>query len=132
MPVVKDIESDIKTAKKMRLPWWGVLCVFVGSLFVAWLFDSLGRFNLALPLLNGFFTVGFVVALKWKLRTQPWFWIAVIGMAGVLAALILNIPWTTNWVPASAIAGVDTLGFLVMLTVLDAVNAFITRRNADQ
>ena len=26
------LDSDIKAAKKMRLPWWGVLCVIIGAM----------------------------------------------------------------------------------------------------
>jgi hypothetical protein len=52
MPLVNEIKGDIKAAKKMRLPWWGVLCLIFGSLPIYWLFDHWGRLSIALPALN--------------------------------------------------------------------------------
>lgn len=39
MSLVDDVRGEIKTAKKLRLPGWGVLCVIIGSFLCAELFD---------------------------------------------------------------------------------------------
>ena len=67
MPLTNDIKSDIKAAKKLRLPWWGVLCLIFGSLLLYWLFDHFGRFDIALPTLVSIGMLGFVIAVKRKL-----------------------------------------------------------------
>jgi hypothetical protein len=58
------LDSDIKTAKKMRLPWWGVLCVILAAIPVAWLFDHLGRFDLAMPTMSSIAVLGLVIAIE--------------------------------------------------------------------
>jgi hypothetical protein len=39
--------------------------------------------------------------------------------------LILFIPWTTKWVPAATIAGIDTVDFCVLLAILAVVGKFV-------
>jgi hypothetical protein len=39
MQIANDIKNEVREAKKIRLPWWGVLCVIIGSLPIFWLFD---------------------------------------------------------------------------------------------
>jgi hypothetical protein len=58
------LDSDIKTAKKMRLPWWGVLCVILAAIPVVWLFDHLGRFDLAMPTMSSIAVLGLVIAIE--------------------------------------------------------------------
>ena len=66
MPLADEIKGDIRAAKKIRLPWWALLCLGIGSFLAAWLFDHLGKFNLVLPTLNCIFVLGFTVAVKVK------------------------------------------------------------------
>ena len=67
-----------------------MLCVLVGSLPLVWVFDHLGRFDLARPALYSIAMLA--IAIKWKLRRHVWFWITLV----VIVALILFVPWTTK------------------------------------
>jgi hypothetical protein len=75
--------------RKMRLPWWGVLCVILGGLPVLILFDYFGKFNLARPTLTSAVVVVVAIALRWKLKGHVWFWITMT----ILAALHVLIGW---------------------------------------
>jgi len=43
--LANDIRSEIKAAKKLRLPRWGVLCGMIGSFLCAWLLDNFGKLD---------------------------------------------------------------------------------------
>ena len=111
------IKRDIKAARKIRLSWQSLLLLGIGSFLVAWLLDQSGRLNLALPLMNSLFVLGFVISIKWEMRAYAWFWGATAIIAALLVALILLIPWGTRWVPAAAIAGVDSIGVCLMFAI---------------
>jgi len=118
MQVAKDIKDDVGAAQKLRLPGWGVVCLIGGALPLYWLFDHFGKLNIALPTLNCVATILLVVALKWRLRQHAWFWITMSVVAALHVPLILFVPWSTRWVPALAIAAVDSADLIVMLAVL--------------
>jgi hypothetical protein len=119
--LVDDIKGDIKAAKKIRLPWWGVSCLIIGSLPIYWLFDHFGGLSLALPTLNCVGMLGFAIAVKWKLRRHAWFWGTMAILAALHVPLILFVPWTTKWVPALAIAAIDSADLIAMLAILTIV-----------
>jgi len=123
-----DIKNDVKAAKKWRLRWRGLLCVAIGSLLITWLFDHLGRFDLARPSLFSTGIIAFTVGMKWKLRRYAWFWIIITIIVILHVALIVYVPWTTSWVPAAVSAGICTIDYLVMLTILDAIETFLQSR----
>ena len=129
MPLANEIKGDIKAARKIRLHWWGLLCLGIGSFLAAWLFDHLGRFDLVLPIINGILILGFVVAVKWKLRLHAWFWGTMTILAVLHVPLILFVPWTTKWVPAIAIAAIDSADLIVMLAILSLVRKFMDGPN---
>ena len=118
MPLADDIKNDAKAAKKMRLPWWGVLCGIIGSTLSAWLFDHFGRLDLALPTLIIIGTLGFAVVIKWKLRRRVWFWITMTAIMALHVPLILLVPWTTKWVPAPVLVPFCVADLIVMLAIL--------------
>jgi hypothetical protein len=120
-----DIKNDIRAAKKIWLPWWAVLCVMIGGGLGCWLFDHLGRFDLALPTMNGVAVFGFAIAVKRELSRRAWFWITMAVIAALHVPLILFVPWTTRWVPALAIAAIDSADFCVILTILSVVGKFM-------
>lgn len=128
----KDVRNDIKAAQKLRLPWWGVLCIAIGSLPFFLLFDRFGRLNIALPALNCIGVLAFVVAFKWKLRRSTWFWIVMTAIAGLHLALLLFIPWTTKWVPAIAIGAIDSVDFCIALWILAVVGKLVQRSKASE
>ncbi|MGO9863982.1 MAG: hypothetical protein ACLPLR_10265 [Terriglobales bacterium] len=125
MPLARDIKNNIKDAKKIRLPWWGVLCLIVGSLPIYWLFDHFGRLNIALPTLNCIAVLGLAIAVKWKLRRYVWFWGTMTILAALHVPLILFFPWTTRWVPAIAIAAIDSADLILMLPIISVVGRFM-------
>ncbi len=121
MSIADDIKSDIKAAKKIRLPWWAVLCLLVGGMPLPWLFDHFGKLNLMLPIWNSVAVLGFMLVLKRKLRRHAWFWITMAVLAALHVPLVLFIPWTTRWVPALVIAAIDSTDLIVMIAILAVV-----------
>ena len=116
----------------MRLPWWGVVGVIIGSLPIFWLFDHSGRLNLALPTLNFVGVLAFVIATKWKLRQRVWFWITMTIIVALHVPLILFVPWTTKWVPAIAIAAIDSADICAILAIVSVIGKFAEGPHAPQ
>jgi hypothetical protein len=121
------VDNDLKAAKQMRLPWWGVLCWMIGCAPIVWLFDHLGRFDLARPALYSIGVLGVAIAIKWKLRRHLWFWITMTVIAALHVPLILFVPWTTKWVPAIMIIPIGLADFYAMLAILSVVGKFVER-----
>jgi len=132
MLLANDVKGEIREAKKIRLPWWGVLLVIIGSLPIYWLFNHFGRLNIALPTLNGIGMLAFAIAVKWKLRRRAWFWITMAVIAALHVPLVLFVPWTTRWVPALAIAAIDSADLIVILTILSVVGKLVEGPNAPE
>src|SRR3954451_25209020 len=109
MSLANDVRGDIKSAKKLRLPWWGVVCLIIRSFLCASVFDNFGKLDLVLPILNSILVLGFMLVLKRKLWQYAWFWGIMAAIAGLHVPLILFVPWTSKWVPALAIAAIDSL-----------------------
>ncbi len=125
MPIARDVSADLKSARKMRLPWWALLCLLVFGMPLPWLFDRFGRLNLFLPVWNCAAVLGFMLALKRSLWPRAWFWVAMAIIAALHVALIVYVPWGTRWVPALAIAGIDSIDICAILWLLDAVGRFV-------
>ncbi len=125
MQLGNDIRNDIKTAKKVWLPWWGVLCWMIACALIVWPFYHSKRLDLALPTLNSIGVVGFVIAIKWKLRRNGWFWITMTIIAALHILLILLVPWTMKWFPAIAIAAIDSADFCVILGIIAVVEKLV-------
>ena len=127
MSLVDDVRGEITTAKSY-VPWWGVLCVVIGSYLCAELLDKLGKLDLVVPILNTVVVLGFMLALKRKLWQHAWFWVTMFLIALIHVPLILFVPWGTKWVPALAIAVIDSADFCLILWIISAVGKF----NGDQ
>jgi chromate transport protein ChrA len=121
MLLANDVRSDIKAAKKLRLPRWAILPGIVVAFLCAWLFDRFGRLNLMLPIWNSVAVLGLMFVLKWRLRRHAWFWITMTVIVALHVPLILFVPWGTRWVPAMAIAAIDSLDFCLILWILSFV-----------
>ena len=65
--------------------------------------------------------IGVVVAMRWKLRRNLWFWIALTLIAALHVPLILFVPWTTKWVPAIVIIPIAIADLYLMLGILSLV-----------
>jgi hypothetical protein len=125
MSIASDVKSDIKAAKKMRLPWWAVLCLLVFGMPLPWLFDHYGKLNLMLPIWNSVAVFGFMFVLKWRLKRRAWFWITMTVVVALHVPLILFVPWGTRWIPALAIAAIDSLDFCLILWILSFVGRLV-------
>ncbi len=57
------------------------------------LLNRLGRMDLFFPLLAVVAIVAGVLALTWRLRGRPWFWVALALVSVVHLVLIFRVPW---------------------------------------
>lgn len=121
MPMIQEVRDDIKEAKKIRLRLRAVLCWMAVCGAIELLLLHLGRFDLGLPTLNSIAVVGYTIALKRKLAHRAWFWITMTVLAALHVPLVLFVHWTTMWVPALAIAAIDSGDFILMLAILAVV-----------
>ena len=118
---MNEVKSDIKAAKKVCLPWWGVLCLLIGGMPLPWLLERFGRPNLMMPMWNSVAVLALIFALKRGLYRQTWFWLTMAVIAVLHVALVLFVPWTRLWVPALVIACIDSVDFCMMLWTLSVV-----------
>lgn len=132
MPIIQDIKNDIREAKKIRLPWWGLLLWMAGCGLIEWLLIDLGRFDLGLPALNSIAVVGFTIALKRKLGRHAWFWGTMAVIAALHVPLVLFVPWTSKWVPALVIAVIDSADFCLILWMIALVGKFMETPEASE
>jgi hypothetical protein len=114
--------------RQMRLPWWGVLCVILGTILLALLFVSSGRFDLARPSLISVAMIALVIVMRWKLRRHVWFWITMTFLAALHLPLICFVPWTTKWIPAFVMAPFGIADLYAMLWVLSVARKFTEKR----
>src|ERR1700761_8452372 len=125
MPLTNDVRDQIKEAKKLRMPGWAVVCVIIVSFLCARLFERFGKLNLVLPILCGIGVFGFMIAFKRKLWRHAWFWWTMVAIAALHVPLILFVPWGTKWVPALAIAVLDSADFCLILCILLVVERLV-------
>lgn len=118
--------------RKMRLPWWGVLCVILSALAVLILFDHFGQLALARPTMISAAVVVIAIAMRWRLKRHVWFWVTMIVFAALHVPLILFVPWTTKWVPALAIIPFGIADLFIMLWVLSVVGKFMKGPKASE
>jgi multisubunit Na+/H+ antiporter MnhG subunit len=111
--------------RKMRLPWWGVLCVILGALALLILFDHFGKLTLARPTMTSAAMLVIAIAMRWKLKGHGWFWMTMIVLAALHVPLVLLVPWTTRWVPAFLIIPIGMADLYLMLWVLSVVGKFM-------
>ena len=130
MQLANDVKSDIKAAKKLRMPGWAVVCGIIVSFLCAQLFDRFGKLNLVLPILNSIGVLGFMIAFKRKLWRHAWFWGTMAVIAALHVPLILFVPWGTKWVPALAIAVIDSADFCLILWILAVVGKLMGAQKA--
>src|SRR5215472_13237649 len=128
MPIVDDIKRDVAAAKQVRIPVWAYLPLIVAAFLVSWMFDHFGKLGEALPAINVIGMLGFVLVLKRKLMGRAWFWITMIAVAALHVLLVLFIPWTTKWVPALAIAVIDSLDVLAILALVAVIGRLVDGR----
>jgi hypothetical protein len=106
---------------EFRLGWRGVLCVMACTAIFSFLFDSLGHFELVLPVIFSSGVIAIAVAFRWQLRHHLWFWAVVAITVALHALVIVYQSWTTTWVPAAVLAGYMTVDLYVILVVISIV-----------
>ena len=116
----------------MHLPWWGLLCIIVGSAIAMLLFLYIGKQSLALPTCYSAAAVVLALAMRWQQTRYAWFWITMIIMASLHVPLILFVHWTTRWVPAFVIAPIAMADLYVMLAILSFVGNFMKGPKASE
>jgi hypothetical protein len=121
MSLANDVRSEIKAAKKIRLPGWAVLCLAIGTLLCLFLFDNFGKLDFVLPTMNSILVLGFMLGFKRKLWRHAWFWGTMAVITALHVPLILFVPWGSKWVPALAIAVIDSVDFCLILWILAVV-----------
>lgn len=129
--VEADLKNDLKVAKKIRPPWWGLLVVFVAVLFGAFVFDHFGILAFEPAILTSVLTFGFTIAVKWHLRRSAWFWVVMGALAALHVPLILFLPWS-KLIPSTGPSGpamtlMTTADLIVMLSILDVVARVVKR-----
>jgi hypothetical protein len=122
------MRSDLKVAKSIWLPWPALLVLGVLCLAIVLVCDHFGRLEMSLPLYNCILVFGLLFYLKWGLRRHPLFWGVMAVLAMLHAFLIWYIPWTSQWVPALAIASISSIDFCFMLWVLAATEILLGAR----
>lgn len=115
---------------QIRMPWWGVLGLFIATLIIFIVFDHYGRDNLTLPAMASGFVLGFTVGVKWKLRLLPWFWITMAVLVALHVIFLVFIPWTHEWVPAVVSALIASADVIIMLAVIDTIARLVRRAHA--
>lgn len=128
LPVDINFRRDLGAAKRIHLPWWMLLALALSAAFCAALFDHIGRIDLALPVMNSLVVFGYLIKLRWNLKTRIWFWGTMIVCAALHVPLMMSIPWTIKWVPPFAIATLDTVDFWVILAILSVIGRFMSER----
>jgi hypothetical protein len=125
--VIDDVRRDVSEARRLRAPWWALLCTGVAGVFGIWLFDTFKRPDLEMPVMSSVVIFGFVLALKRSRWRHVWFWATMAAIAALQASVILLVPWTTAWVPALVKACVGSVEVFLILWVL----AYVERLMAE-
>lgn len=130
MLLIDEVRKEIAAAKKLRIPWWGLVSIVIVTVPISWLFDRFGKLDVVLPTLNCVGVFVFLLVLKWRLRRHTWFWGTVTLLAALHVALILFVPWTSGWVPALLIAVIGSLDLCLMLWIVTIVRRFVEGRTS--
>ena len=130
MSQMNDLKREIQEARKLRLSWHTKLLIIVIGAPATFLFALYGRLELALPLMNIIGVLGLMIFFKWKLRKHAWFWATMAVIAALHVALVLFVPWETRWVPALAIAVIDSVDFCAMVWIISIVGDLVEGSNA--
>jgi O-antigen ligase len=124
---IRQLHDDLKRAKKWRLHWRGLLCVFIVSMPIIGLFYYFGRPDLARPTFVSVTALGFVIAVKWQLRERVWFCIMMAFFVMLHVLLVLSTSWPTEWVPAVVSIGAATIDIYALLAIVCLVEQFTER-----
>ena len=130
MSQIGQLKREIRGAKTLHLSWRIRLLIFLVAAPMTFLLALYGRLELALPSINVIGVLGLTIWFKWKLRDRAWFWITMTVIAALHVPLILLVPWSDGWVPAMAIAGIDSVDFCLMIWIVSTVGNLVASAKA--
>jgi hypothetical protein len=110
--------------RQMRLPLWAYPWVLGGFILLASMLHHFGKFALARPITFSVSIIGVTIAMRWKLKSEVWFWITMAFLTALHVPLILFIPWTTKWIPALVLVPIGIADLYAMLWVVSVVGRF--------
>jgi len=114
-------KQDKAELKRMRLPGWAFLPLFVIAFCAAGLFDHLGRPELMMPVLATVLAFVLILVVKRRLRHYVWFWATITVLAALHVVMLWLIPWTKKWVPAATATGIGIIDIFAMLGIISIV-----------
>ena len=114
--------------RKVRLPWWALLCMFFGAILLMFFFDHFGKLTLARPFFCSIAVIISAVAMRWRLRQQTWFWTTIAAIVALHIPLILFVPWTADWIPVVVILPIAIADLYAILAIVAVVEKFMGRR----
>ena len=114
-------KQDKAELKRMRLPGWAFLPLFLTGLCAAWLFYRMGRPELMMPVLATVVAFVLVLVVKWRLRHYVWFWVTITVLAALHIVMLWLVPWTKKWVPATTTTGIAIIDIFAMLAIISVI-----------
>jgi hypothetical protein len=114
-------KKDVAEVDRIRVPWWGLICVMVATLPVCWLLDRARRPELTIPVMGSVYVFGVVLVVKWRLRHHLWFWLTITFFAALHVAMFCFAPWMKREFSTFAsivFAAVDVYAMLAMISVV--------------
>lgn len=128
MSLRDDVRSDINTARKIHVPTWALIFIFILSIPTFWVFDRFGNLDKSLPILECIVAFVFVVYVKRNLINKPWFWATIILLAASHGLVLWLIPWTSKWVPALIAGAAVSVDICLMLWIVAVVGRLVEGR----
>ena len=99
--------------------------MMLGALPVILVFHYFGKPALVVPTLCSVWVIAIAIALRWRLRRHLWFWVIIAVFVALHVALLLVVPWTTEWVPAVVITPIGAADLYLILATLAVIRKFV-------
>lgn len=112
----------MKKRKPLTLSWKAWVALIVAALLIIWLFDDIGRTDLARPTLYSGVVIVIAIVMNWELRSRLWFWAVMLAVTALHIALILYVSWPRGWIPAATvtpIVGAELAGIVTFVNFLE-------------
>jgi hypothetical protein len=93
--------------------WVIIAAVLTSPLF--FLFDQQGKPGTGRAAWICAFVFLVVLKVRWELRGRSWFWITIACLLALHVPLILDVPWTSRWIPAVGIFALAVLDCAIIL-----------------
>jgi hypothetical protein len=114
-------KEDKARLKRMRLPGRSILPLIVVAVCVCWLFDSMGRLELFIPVTASIAAFVLILVVKWRLRRYVWFWVTITVFAALHVAMLRLVAWPKGRIPAATSTGAGIIDIFAMLAIISVV-----------